>query len=74
MPVSDRDEARDGVCIRDVHDNLLVSITLKHGRLLQSFSPGFLYNFLTRSGVGFVQCDYAFEIDLLVQVGLKCRC
>ena len=62
-----------GLHPRDMHQQLLVRITLQFGLLVQSLSPCLLYDLCTASRFALVQCIDRAKVDLLVDVVLQRR-
>jgi len=55
-----------------MHEELLIDITFEFRLFVQSLRPRFLHNGRTGLGLDFVQCGYAFKVNLFVQVRLQC--
>lgn len=57
-----------GSGIRNVHEELLVSVAFKHWRILESVSPFFLHYGCTGPSVSLIESTYLVKLDLLVQI------
>lgn len=60
--------------IRDMHQQLLVSVTLELRIRVESFRPWFLHYSRTRLRVSLIQCVDRGEVDLFVYVVLESGC